>query len=103
VLVYGDLSFDHGDTNDYRLLKELVQTAGGPGVRWHACFGNHDRRGPFFSVFPERKDATPLVPDRLVTVVKKRRTPISSCWIPASKAPSTAASIRHSGLGCRKP
>ncbi len=69
VLFYGDLSFNHGDTNDYRLLKELVKPLEDAGVRWWACFGNHDRRGSFLSVFPERKEAAPLVPDRMASVV----------------------------------
>ncbi len=69
VLFYGDLAFNHGETNDYRLLKDLVKPLEDAGIRWSACFGNHDRRGSFFSVFPERKSATPPVPDRLVTVV----------------------------------
>jgi len=70
VLFYGDLSFNHGDTNDYRLLKELVKPLEDAGVRWSACFGNHDRRGSFLSVFTDRKLEPPLVPDRFVTVVK---------------------------------
>ena len=69
VLIYGDLSFNHGATNDYRVLKELVKPLEDAGVRWTACFGNHDRRAPFFSVFPERQSAQPPVPDRLVSVV----------------------------------
>jgi len=70
VLFYGDLAFNHGETSDYRLLKELVKPLEDAGIRWSVCFGNHDRRTAFFSVFPERKAAAPLVPDRLVTVVK---------------------------------
>jgi hypothetical protein len=70
VLFYGDLSFNHGDTNDYRLLKTLVKPLEDAGIRWSACLGNHDRRAAFFSVFPERKGEPPLVPGRLVTVVK---------------------------------
>jgi hypothetical protein len=70
VLFYGDLSFSHGETNDYRLLRELVKPLEEAGIRWHGCFGNHDRRESFLSVFPERKEVAPLVPRRLVTVVK---------------------------------
>lgn len=70
VLFYGDLAFNHGETNDYRLLKALVKPLEDAGICWSACFGNHDRRAAFYSVFPERKATVPLVPDRLVTVVK---------------------------------
>jgi len=70
VLFYGDLSFNHGDTNDYRLLRELVRPLEEAGVRWSACLGNHDRRGAFLSVFPERKEASPPVPGRLVSRVQ---------------------------------
>jgi len=69
VLFYGDLSFNHGDTNDYRLLKELVKPLEDGGIRWSACFGNHDRREPFFAVFPERRPDT-AVPGRLVSRIE---------------------------------
>jgi hypothetical protein len=69
VLFYGDLSLNVGQTNDYRVLKELVKPLEEAGVRWHACFGNHDRRAAFFAVFPERRGETPPVPNRLVTLV----------------------------------
>ena len=69
VLFYGDLSFNHGDTNDYRLLKELVKPLEDNGIRWSACFGNHDRREPFFAVFPEHRAAT-AVPGRLVSRIE---------------------------------
>lgn len=69
VLFYGDLSINVGQTNDYRVLKELVRPLEDAGVRWHACFGNHDRREPFFAAFPGRRSETPPVSNRLVTVV----------------------------------
>jgi len=72
VLFYGDLSFNHGDTNDYRLLKELVKPLEEAGIRWSPCFGNHDRREAFFAVFPERSGGT-AVPGRLVTRVETPR------------------------------
>jgi len=70
VLFYGDLSFDHGATNDYLLLKELVKPLEDAGIRWCACMGNHDRREAYLSVFPERKGEPPFVPGRVVSVVK---------------------------------
>ncbi len=70
VLFYGDLSFNHGATNDYRLFNELVKPLEDAGIRWSACMGNHDRRAAYLSVFPDRHGAPPLVPERLVTVVK---------------------------------
>ncbi len=70
VLFFGDLSFSHGATNDYRLLKKLVKPLEDAGIRWSACLGNHDRRAAYLSVFPERTGEPPLGPERLVTVVK---------------------------------
>ncbi|MBP7636298.1 MAG: DUF1080 domain-containing protein [Kiritimatiellae bacterium] len=70
VLFYGDLSFNHGDTNDYRLLRTLVKPLEEAGIRWHAAMGNHDRRAPFLAAFPERAAAVPLVPERLVSLVE---------------------------------
>lgn len=70
VLFFGDLAYNHGDTNDYRMLRELVQPLEEAGIRWTACLGNHDRREAFLSVFPERREAEPLVPGRLLTVVE---------------------------------
>lgn len=68
VLMYGDLSFLQGETNDYLVLKELVKPLEAAGIQWHTCLGNHDRREAFSSVFPERAEAS-LVPGRLVSVV----------------------------------
>ena len=69
VLFFGDLSLDHGETNDYRVLKALVRPLEESGVAWHACFGNHDRREPFFAVFPERRTAEAAITNRMVSVV----------------------------------
>jgi hypothetical protein len=69
VLFYGDLSFNHGETNDYRLLSERVKPLEEAGIRWSACLGNHDRRAAYRSVFPERSSERALVAGRLVTVV----------------------------------
>ncbi len=70
VLLYGDISFNHGATNDYRQLRELIKPLEDAGIRWTACFGNHDRREAFFNVFPDRKSEAPLVPARLVILIK---------------------------------
>lgn len=70
VLFYGDLSFNAGFTNDYRKLKELVKPLEDAGIHWTACLGNHDRREPFLSVFPDSRVEPSPVPGRLVSVVK---------------------------------
>lgn len=70
LLLYGDISHDKGSTNDYSALRELIKPLETAGIAWHACFGNHDRREPFFAVFPEKRPVPPLVPDRLVTLVE---------------------------------
>lgn len=70
VLIFGDISFDHGETSDYELFKELMKPLEEAGVRWHAALGNHDRRAPFLSVFPDHNSGRAPVPDRIVTVVE---------------------------------
>ena len=70
VIFFGDLAYGRGETNDYHVLRELVKPLEEAGVHWTACFGNHDRREAFFSVFPERRAQTPLVPGRLVSIVE---------------------------------
>jgi len=70
LLILGDLSFDHGVTNDYQTLRDLLSPLAKTGVRWHACFGNHDRRASFFAVFPEQRAAHPPVPERHVSRVE---------------------------------
>ena len=51
-------------------IDRLIDDMEDAGVRWHACFGTHDRRAAFFSVFPERQVAAPPVADRWITVVQ---------------------------------
>jgi hypothetical protein len=98
VLFYGDLSIDRGATNDYRMLRTLVKPLDDAGVRWHAAFGNHDRRAPFFAIF---RDAPPRHSCRIGWCRwLKRRMPISCCWTPASKARCTVAWTTRSALGC---
>lgn len=70
VLFYGDLSFNHGDTNDYQLMKTMVAPLEAAGIRWHATMGNHDRRAAFLSVFPECAKEKPCVPGRLVSLIE---------------------------------
>ena len=70
VLVYGDLAYNQGETNDYRALKKLFAPLEEAGIRWHACLGNHDRRGPFRNVFNAVKPEDSPVPGHLVSVVK---------------------------------
>lgn len=73
VLFLGDLAFDHGVTNDYRLLKKLVAPLDQAGIRWDACMGNHDRRAAFRSVFPGRGDEPSSVSNLAVSVVQTPR------------------------------
>jgi len=73
VLLYGDLSVNVGEPDDYRTLKALLKPLEDAGVRWHATLGNHDRRESFFSVFPELRLEPPPVPGRHVSVVSTPR------------------------------
>lgn len=68
VIVFGDVAWDYGLEEDYiyaaRLLKPLEEA----GIKVTLALGNHDRRAPFFKVFPEYARTTP-VPGRAVSVV----------------------------------
>jgi 3',5'-cyclic AMP phosphodiesterase CpdA len=70
VLIYGDLAYHHGEPTDYLELKQWLKPLEDAGIHWDACPGNHDRREPFLKAFPDRLTNKPLVPGRLVTVVR---------------------------------
>ena len=53
VLIYGDLAFDTGQTQDYRILRDLLSPLDKAGISWTGAMGNHDRRENFAEVFPE--------------------------------------------------
>ena len=60
VIVFGDVAWDYGLEEDYRYAAKLLKVT--------LALGNHDRRAPFFKVFPEYAQTTP-VPGRAVSVV----------------------------------
>ena len=73
LLIYGDLSQFWGKKEDYLVLREMMRPVEEAGVRWDLAFGNHDRRAPFFEVFPERVQSTPNVPGKYVSIVETPR------------------------------
>ena len=73
LLIYGDFAYLWGKPEDYANLRELMRPVEEAGIQWDLAFGNHDRRDPFFEVFPERVQSTPNVPGRYVSIVETPR------------------------------
>lgn len=69
VLVFGDVAWDYGLEEDYRYAAELLSELEQVGIRVTLGMGNHDRRTPFFNVFPQYVSST-KVADRVVSVVE---------------------------------
>ncbi|MBR5541327.1 MAG: metallophosphoesterase [Bacteroides sp.] len=69
VLVFGDVAWDYGLEEDYRYASQLLQELTEAGIRVTLALGNHDRRAPFFKVFPEYAKST-LVEGRVVSIVE---------------------------------
>ena len=69
VLVFGDVAWDYGLEEDYRYAATLLKPLEDAGIRVTMTLGNHDRREPFFKVFPEYAERTP-VSGRAVSIVK---------------------------------
>lgn len=68
VIVFGDVAWDYGLEEDYRYVAKLLKPLEEAGIKVTLALGNHDRRAPFFKVFPEYAQTTP-VPGRAVSVV----------------------------------
>lgn len=68
VIVFGDVAWDYGLEEDYRYAAKLLKPLEEAGIKVTLALGNHDRRAPFFKVFPEYAQTTP-VPCRAVSVV----------------------------------
>lgn len=60
VLVFGDVAWDYGLEEDYRYASQLLQELMEAGIRVTLALGNHDRRAPFLSVFPEYAKTSPV-------------------------------------------
>lgn len=69
VLVFGDVAWDHGLEEDYRYAAELLSELEQAGIKVTLGMGNHDRRAPFFKVFPQYATTT-KVAGRVVSVVE---------------------------------
>lgn len=68
VIVFGDVAWDYGLEEDYIYAAKLLKPLEEAGIKVTLALGNHDRRAPFFKVFPEYAQTTP-VPGRAVSVV----------------------------------
>lgn len=68
VIVFGDVAWDYGLEEDYVYAAELLKPLEEAGIKVTMALGNHDRREPFFKVFPKYAEQTP-VPGRAVSIV----------------------------------
>lgn len=68
VIVFGDVAWDYGLEEDYIYAAKLLKPLEDAGIKVTLALGNHDRRAPFFKVFPGYAQTTP-VPGRAVSVV----------------------------------
>lgn len=69
VLIFGDVAWDYGLEEDYKYTSTLLKPLEEAGIQVTMTLGNHDRRAPFFKVFPEYAEKTP-VPGRAVSIVR---------------------------------
>lgn len=69
VLVFGDVAWDYGLEEDYQYAAQLLQELTDAGICVTLAIGNHDRRAPFFKVFPEYAQTT-QVAGRVVSIVE---------------------------------
>jgi hypothetical protein len=73
VIIAGDLAASQGSVKAYQALKPIFQQFASAGIPWKVCFGDHDRRAPFWQVFPQFQTPTPPVPGRMVDVLETPR------------------------------
>jgi hypothetical protein len=73
VIIAGDLAFAEGGRPDYASVKPILEQFDAAGIPWRVCFGESDRRMPFYEVFPRLKAKTPPVPGRHVGVLELPR------------------------------
>lgn len=69
VIIFGDVAWDYGLEEDYRYAAELLSELEQAGIKVTLGMGNHDRREPFFKVFPSYTTST-KVAGRVVSVVE---------------------------------
>ena len=69
LIILGDVSWDHGLEEDYEYAARLFRPLQEAGIRITMGMGNHDRRAPFFKVFPEYVKQT-KVAGRVVSIVE---------------------------------
>ena len=60
VLIFGDVAWDYGLEEDYEYAAKLLKPLEEAGIAVTMTLGNHDRREPFFKVFPEYAQKTPV-------------------------------------------
>ncbi|MDO4584507.1 MAG: metallophosphoesterase [Planctomycetia bacterium] len=70
LLIYGDVAYDRGGLEEYRLFRELIQPLEKAGIRWEVAMGNHDRLEDYRQIFPERFEKPSVLEKKLITKVE---------------------------------
>ncbi|MBQ2683755.1 MAG: metallophosphoesterase [Thermoguttaceae bacterium] len=70
VLILGDIAFQIGSVDNYRMAKKSLDILTAAGIPWQATMGNHDDRLTFLEVFPEQRLDPEPVPNRMVRIVE---------------------------------
>ena len=70
VLILGDIAFQIGSVDNYRMAKKSLDILTAAGIPWEATMGNHDDRLTFLEVFPEQRLDPEPVPNRMVRIVE---------------------------------
>ena len=73
LLIYGDVAYDAGKPEDYKIFRRMVEPLEKAGIRWEVAMGNHDRLENYRAVFPERFEKAPILENRHINIVETPR------------------------------
>ncbi len=72
VLVNGDCAYNVGLQEDYTTFRSLIQPLLDAGIPIHLTMGNHDDRGPFYSLFPESVEGGKQLKGKHLAIVESQ-------------------------------
>ncbi len=70
VIINGDAANIRGLRGEYGLLAWILRPLSEAGIPVHITMGNHDDRGPFYSILSEMKPEEPILEDQHVAVIE---------------------------------
>ncbi len=70
LLIYGDIAYSVGRTEDYAKFRELIRPIEIAGIHWEVTMGNHDRIENYRQIFPERFREKPFLENRSIHIVE---------------------------------